>query len=482
MDRRTFLTIGGAAVASLAVDPAHAQPSDLSGLSLRRAGDLLRSKAASPVDLTQACLRRIERYNPSLNAFITISGEQALAEARTIEAEQRRGRWRGPLHGIPIALKDNIDTAGVRTTGASDLFRDRVPGEDAEVARRLKQAGAILVGKLNLHEFAYGGTSTVSAFGAMHNPWAPDRVTGGSSGGPGVAVAAGLCYGSLGTDTAGSVRMPASHCGIVGFKPTYGRVSVRGVMTLSWTLDHVGPMCRTVEDAALMLNVVAGYDELDPTTSDVAVPDYTRALGASTAKLRLGIPRIPFFDGLDAEVASAVDTALGVLRKITAGAMDVQLPPSGNPARVWAPEAYAYHSGWITQSPEKYQPGTRATLQRSADARAWEYVQARRQVELARREIRKVFGSVDLLVTPTMKTPPPLIGSQAAAGGGGNNNAAFDVFGLPTISVPCGFTASGLPIGLQISGAPWAESTVLTLAHAYEQATEWHRRRPPLPA
>ena len=481
MDRRTFVALTGSATAALAFNPAFAATPDLADLSLADATGLLRKKAASPVELTQACLRRIEKFNASLNAFITVRGEDALADARTIEDELRRGRPRGPLHGIPIALKDNIDTAGVRTTGASELFKDRVPAEDAEVARRLKQAGAILLGKLNLHEFAYGGSSTVTAYGTMHNPWALDHVTGGSSGGPGIAVAAGLCYGSLGTDTAGSVRMPAAHCGIVGFKPTYGRVPSRGVMTLSWTLDHVGPMSKTVEDAAILLDIVAGYDAMDPTTADVPVPDYTRALRLPTSNLRLGVPRAGFYENLDPEVAAATKTALDVVGKITARTIDVTLPPSGNPARVWAPEAYAYHEKWITTAPEKYQPGTRTTLQRSVDSKAWEYVEARRQVELARREIVKTFASVDLLITPTMKMPPPLLTAQAAAGGGGNNNAVFDVFGLPTISIPCGFTTSGLPIGLQISGAPWAESTVLALAHAYERATEWHKRRPNLP-
>ena len=215
--------------------------------------------------------------------------DQALATAREMESEIQRGKWRGPLHGVPIALKDNIETAGIRSTGASDLFKDRIPTEDAEVARRLKSAGAVLLGKLNLHEFAYGGTSNVTAFGTMHNPWALDHVPGGSSGGPGAAVAADLCYGALGTDTAGSVRMPSSHCGIVGLKPTYGRVSTRGVMVLSWTLDHVGPMCRTVEDVAVMMNLVAGYDELEPTSTDIPVPDYTRALRMPVSKLRLGV-------------------------------------------------------------------------------------------------------------------------------------------------------------------------------------------------
>ena len=480
MDRRRFITLTGAATVGLAFDPAFAQSRDVSQLTLAQAADLLRRREVSPVELTKACLGRIEKYNSALNAYITVRAEEALAEARAIESELLRGRPRGPLHGIPIALKDNIDTASVRSTGASNLFRDRVPPEDAEVARRLKQAGTILLGKLNLHEFAYGGSSTVTAFGTMHNPWGLDRVTGGSSGGPAAAVAAALCYGSLGTDTAGSVRMPAAHCGIVGFKPTYGRVSTRGVMTLSWTLDHVGPMCRTVEDAALMLNVVAGYDALDPTTADVPVPDYMRSLEASTSRLRLGIPRTPFFENLDGEVASAINAALDVLRTMTAEARDIApLPPSVNPARVWTPEAYAYHAKWIAESPEKYQPGTRTTLERSATASASEYAQAVHDVHVARRAIRAVFANVDLLITPTMKTPaPPLEGGPP--GGGGNGNAIFDVFGLPTISVPCGFTGSGLPIGMQISGAPWAEPTVLALAHAYEQATPWHRRRPPL--
>src|SRR5712691_6771789 len=290
MDRRKFLAAGMSAAAGLARKPALGQSQDLAGMTIKQASELLRSKGASPVDLTQACLKRIDQYNPSLNAFITVTRTEALAAAHEMEAEQRRGKWRGPLHGIPIALKDNMDTAGIRTTGASELFKDRVPSEDAEVVRKLKNAGAILLGKTNLHEFAYGGTSSVSYFRPVHNPWALDRVPGGSSGGSAAATAAGLCFGSLGSDTAGSVRIPASYCGIVGFKPTYGRVSNRGVIPLSFTLDHVGPICRTVEDAALMLGAIAGYDERDPTTIDAPVPDYSRAF-KTTSKLRLGIPR-----------------------------------------------------------------------------------------------------------------------------------------------------------------------------------------------
>src|ERR1700674_990736 len=291
MDRRDFLAAGMTAAGGLVLKPALGQLQDLAGLTIKQASELLRSKAASPVDLTEACLKRIDHYNPSLNAFITVTRTEALAAAREMEAEQRRGKWRGPLHGIPIALKDNIDTAGIRTTGASELFKDRIPTEDAEVVRRLKNAGAILLGKTNLHEFAYGGTSSITYFKPVHNPWALDRIPGGSSGGSAAATAAGLCFGSLGTDTLGSVRIPSSYCGIVGFKPTYGRVSNRGVIPLSWTLDHVGPLCRTVEDAGLLLGVVAGFDDLEPISVDVPVLDYRRALKMQIAKLRLGVPR-----------------------------------------------------------------------------------------------------------------------------------------------------------------------------------------------
>src|SRR2546427_13046962 len=366
--RREFLHTGIGATAWWAARPAFSEAPDITGMTLKKASDLIRSKTVSPVDLTQACLKRIDKYNSALNAFITITRDEAITAARQMEAETQRGRWRGPLHGIPIALKDNIDTAGVRTTAASELFKDRVPSEDAEVVRRLKNAGAIILGKTNLHEFAYGGTSSVSYFGPVHNPWALDKIPGGSSGGSAAATAAALCFGSLGTDTGGSIRIPACYCGIVGFKPTYGRVSNRGVIPLSWTLDHVGPLCKTVEDAALMLGVIAGFDELDPTTVDAPVPDYYRALKMPVAKLRLGVPRTPFFDNLDPEIGKAVDAAIEVLRKLTASLREVQLPPAGNvgaPAIhrvIMGPEAYAYHSQWITDSPEKYQPATRERL------------------------------------------------------------------------------------------------------------------------
>ena len=313
MKRRSFLATGLAASARFAL----ADQPEITSMTVRQASELIRSKKVSSVELTRACLARIENLQPLLNAYITITADQALADARRLDDERQRGKWRGPFHGVPIALKDNIDTAGVRTTGASQLFKDRIPTEDAEVARRLKNAGVVLLGKLNLHEFAYGGTSAVSYFGPVHNPWDPALTPGGSSGGPGAAVATGMCFASVGTDTAGSIRIPASYCGIVGFKPTYGRVSIGGIIPVAWSLDHAGPMSKTVEDAAIMMNVIAGYDPRDITALDAPVPDHVRALHAPTSKLRLGIPRKPFYDDLNADVGKAMDTALSVLQKLT---------------------------------------------------------------------------------------------------------------------------------------------------------------------
>jgi aspartyl-tRNA(Asn)/glutamyl-tRNA(Gln) amidotransferase subunit A len=480
--RRTFLTTAAAATAGLAMPTSAADQSDLTALSITEAAKLIRNKSVSPVDLTRACLQRIERYNQSLNAFITVTADQALQTARAAEAEQAQGKWRGPLHGIPIALKDNIDTAGTLTTAASGLFKDRVPTEDAEVVRRLKEAGAISLGKLNMHEFAYGGTSTVSYFGPVHNPWNLDHISGGSSGGSACATAADLCLGSLGTDTGGSIRMPSSYCGTVGFKPTYGRVSLRGIIPLSWSLDHCGPITKTVEDAALLLDAIAGYDQWDPSTANEPVQRYTLACGMKTSALRLGIPKSLFYDDLDPEVAKAVESAIGVLRKLTSNVAEMQLPKSVPFRSILGVEAYAYHAQWITKSPDAYQPFTRdRILNLGGNEKAPSYADAIRQMNLQRREIRKVFSNVDLLITPTMvRTAESFPDSKNFDPLGTRNTSPFDFSGLPTISIPCGFSTSGLPIGLQISGAPFAETTVLTLAYAYQQETAWHKRHPSL--
>src|SRR5579863_9715408 len=323
LSRRAFLkvTLAGTAV-SLAKVPTVAeagqnsqmtnpvsggQSDDLARLIIREAADLVRKKKVSPVELTRACLARIDRFNPSLNAFITITAESALEQARVAESEVTRGNWRGPLHGVPIALKDLFDTAGVKTTAGSGVFKDRIPTEDAEVVRRLKAAGAVLLGKTNMHEFAFGGSSIVSYFGDVHNPWEPSHIAGGSSGGSAAALAAELCYGAFGSDTAGSIRLPAAHCGIVGLKPTYGLVSARGVIPLSWSLDHVGPLARTVGDTALLLQAIAGYDPEDTASISMKIPDYTAALRTSPATLRLGIAREFFFESLDPEIERAMN-------------------------------------------------------------------------------------------------------------------------------------------------------------------------------
>ena len=340
-------------------------PSDLTTLTLTEAADAVRAKRVSPTELVKACLARIEVYNPKLNAFITVTRDLALKQAAALEAELAAGKVRGPLHGVPIALKDNIDTAGVRTTAASSVFDDRVPTEDAAVARRLTAAGAILLGKLNLHEFANGGTSATSYYGPVRNPWALDRNPGGSSGGSAAAVSAGLCYGALGTDTGGSIRTPSSYCSVVGLKPTYGLVSIRGIIPLVVSLDHCGPITRSVADAALMLQVLAGYDRLDIASVEHAAEDYVAALKQPISGLRIGIARAPFFDLADADVIKAVEAAIGVIAKMTRSMTETTLP-STRDISVNA-ETYAYHQDLIGQAAGRYMIPTRRSLQRGGD-------------------------------------------------------------------------------------------------------------------
>ncbi|MGA8215345.1 MAG: amidase [Candidatus Sulfotelmatobacter sp.] len=448
-------------------------------------GPRLRRREIPPVELTRACLDRIEKLNPALNAFITVTAESALVEARAAEIEIARGEWRGPLHGIPIALKDLIDTAGMRTTAASGLYQNRVPTEDAEVVQRLRRAGAVILGKNNLHEFAYGGSSLVSFFGDVHNPWNTGHIAGGSSGGSAAAVAAGLCYAAIGTDTAGSIREPAALCGCVGIKPTYGRVSARGVIPLSWSLDHVGPLAATVGDAAAVLQAIAGYDALDASSAEVAVSDYVSGLHDATKTLRVGVPRAYFFDDLDDEIRAAVEEALVVIGTLVTNVREMQIEVTSD-RTVQAAESFAYHAENIAKIPELYQPETLRRIRSGANISAADYIQRRRELDQERRRAHDFFADVDLLVTPTMPIPAPAIADlkktpdtlRPAELTLLRNTRPFNVWGLPAISVPCGFTKSGLPIGLQIAGPHWREELVLRLAHAYESATEWHERRP----
>ena len=441
--------------------------------SISEAAELLRQKKISPVDLATACLDRIERLNPMLNAFITVTHESAMAEARVAEDEIQRGEWRGPLHGIPIGLKDLIDTAGVRTTCGSALFADRVPSEDAEVVQRLKRAGAVLLGKQNLQEFAYGGTSASSHFGPVHNPWNPKLIAGGSSGGSAAAVAAGMCFAAIGTDTGGSIREPAAFCGIVGLKPTYGRVSTRGVFPLSWSLDHVGPLCRNVRDAALMLEAIAGYDVLDVTSVDWPTESYASDLNVKTA-FRIGLVPQPFFADLDPEIELAINEAIEIIRRMSFEVIEVLLPSV--PTAVQAPEVYAVHKDYYAKSPELYRPWMRERLAQAAAADTAAYVTDRFALERVRRTVNNVFAEVDLVITPTSPVPPITI--EAASSMSPNpagelwlrNTRPFNAYGLPTISIPTGFTKAGLPIGLQIAGPRFGEGRLLAFAHAFEQA------------
>ena len=488
LSRRRFVVTAAGALAAAASPGARPRPAraDAASMTLAQAADAIRAGRQSSADLTRDCLARIERLQPTVNAFITVTGDQALAAARERDAEARAGRWRGPLHGIPIALKDNIDTAGVRTSAASAVFADRVPAEDAEVVRRLKEAGAVVLGKLNMDEFAAGGNSTISYWGPVRNPWAHDRSAGGSSGGSGVAVATELCFAAMGTDTTGSLRIPAAFCGVIGLKPTYGRVSARGVIPLSWTLDHVGPITRTVEDAAILLGVIAGHDARDLASVDVPVPDYAAQMRQTpVARLRVGVPRVHFYDHLDAEVEAVTRAALGVLRGLVADVRDVVLPPTAATPLVTDEEMYAYHAEWFAKVPHLYQPPTRRALEAAAKITAQEHIVAHRETARLRLAIRAVFQQVDVLVTPTVKVPPRTIEEATKRDRGElppvaqlTNTSAFNAFGIPAISIPCGFTAAGLPVGLQLAAAPFDEGRLLAVARAYEQATDWHTRRP----
>jgi aspartyl-tRNA(Asn)/glutamyl-tRNA(Gln) amidotransferase subunit A len=496
LSRRKFVkTALTGAAAALVPKITEASQAKTEPRTLLEASQLIRRRKISPVELTQGCLARIERLNPKLNAFITVTADTALAEAGAAASEIQRGRWRGPLHGIPIALKDLVDTAGVRTTAASAAFKDRVPTADAEIVRRLKAAGAVFLGKLNLHEFAYGGSSAISHFGPVRNPWNVAHSPGGSSGGSAAAVAAGLCFAAIGSDTGGSIRQPAAYCGIVGHKPTYGLVSTSGVIPLSWSLDHLGPMTRTVMDAALMLQAIAGYDPQDPASLDALVPDYTATIAASTSSLRLGIPRAFFYDDLHPDVQSAMDAALAVLKRLTRSQRDI--PPLAADAtyasvmdpyvKIITSEAYDYHKERVTQTPELYQAATLRRLRAGADVTLSAYIDSRRKLDQVRHSVARMFETVDLIITPTAPVPPYAIADLTDPVAARprelqmlHNTRPLNQLGLPTISVPCGFTADGLPIGMQISGPLGADALVFRLAHAYEQATEWHKRTPRL--
>jgi aspartyl-tRNA(Asn)/glutamyl-tRNA(Gln) amidotransferase subunit A len=461
--------------------------SEIHWLTIEEAAGLIAERKLSPAELTEALLRRVEALEGRLNAFITVDGDAAMAGANTAADEIAKGGAHSPLHGIPVALKDIFGLAGVRMTAGSKILAENLSSEDSEAAARLKTAGAVILGKLNLHEFAFGATGVNPHYGPARNPWDLERITGGSSSGSGASVAAGECPAALGTDTGGSIRIPASLCGIVGLKPTYGRVSKQGVLPLSWSLDHVGPMTRTVEDAAIVLQAIAGQDPGDASTSDEPVPDYARALREDVRGLRIGLPRQFFFENVEAEVDSAVRSAVSLLEQAGAVVTEVDVPLAseipGGVTAIMLPEALAYHQKWMSKRPDDYGADVRYRLELGATYLAVHYVQAQRLRETAVEAWRNgVFSKVDLIATPTtpISARPIEEGDLQVTFNLIRFTNPLNFLGVPAISIPCGFTGEGLPIGLQLAGRWWDEATVLRAAYAYEQATDWHKRRPPL--
>jgi aspartyl-tRNA(Asn)/glutamyl-tRNA(Gln) amidotransferase subunit A len=499
ISRREFIQItAGAAAATAYARPAS---EELTQLTIAEASKKIRSKEITCLELTQACIARAKAYNPKINAYITIMSEQAVAQARVLDAEAQTGKFRSQLHGIPIALKDNIDTMDARTTGGSAVFDDRFPDEDADVVRRLKAAGAVTIGKAGLQEFAMGGSSVSTYFRPVRNPWALDHIAAGSSGGSAAAVISDLTIGAVGTDTGGSVRMPAAYCGIVGLKPTYGLVSIRGIIPRTYSLDHCGPMTKTAEDCAMLLSAMAGYDKYDVASVEHPREDYVAALKQPVNSMRIGVPRAPFFDFLDEEIAAAVEEAIGTIGKLTKSVKEMHLPSPGKYSRAYFDgEIEAFHWEWYQRKANSYSLNQRRTIEavhrrlndvaaQNCSTRVVDYINAQWELQRLRKLIDDSFVDYDLVILPTMRVMPRTINDalQNEENTGNpsepaetSNCSPFNTFGNPAVSLPCGFSKSGLPIGLMIAGPRFSEGRVLAFANAYEKATEWHTRRPTL--
>lgn len=457
-------------------------------LTIAKMAPLIRRRKISPVELAEFCLQRISRGQPFLNAFITVTSALARKQAKQAELEITKGKYRGPLHGIPISLKDLFYTAGIRTTAGSKILRRFVPERNAGVVDRLFEAGAVILGKTNLHEFAYGVTSVNPHFGPVHNPWDLKRISGGSSGGSAAAVSAGMGLASLGTDTGGSIRIPSSACGTVGLKPSRGLVSLEGVIPLAFSLDHVGPICRSVADAGLILNALV------KNKTGLPRADYLRDLRKGIKGLRLGIPKKYFLQHLQKEVREKVSAALSVLERLGARVQEVELRGVEEAARLVAEitvaEALAFHWNWIRKRPQDYAPDIRERMEKNMNQPTVVYLHAQEKRRMITRAFEATLEKVDVLVTPTLPVVPPLIEQneikvgrfkEAVRGILLRFTRPGNLTGLPAISVPCGFSSENMPIGLQIFGRRFDEATVLRAAHAYEQATSWHKMFPPDP-
>jgi aspartyl-tRNA(Asn)/glutamyl-tRNA(Gln) amidotransferase subunit A len=455
---------------------------------------LIKKREVSPVEVVKAHLTRLEAVEPLLNSFITLLSEQAVEEARVAEHEIQSGQYRGPLHGIPIGLKDLFYVKGVRNTSGSKIFDHFIPDYDSTLALRLREAGTILLGKLNLHQFAYGPTGENPDYGNMHNPWDTERIPGGSSGGSASATASGQCTLAMGTDTGGSIRIPSALCGLVGLKPTYGRLSRYGMTVLSWSQDHPGPMTRAVEDCALVMNAVAGYDPRDPSSADRSIPDFTQSLTENIKGLRVGVPKEPFEDPIDSEVEHFVRSAIELLGKLGATIHEISWPmyheSKAISSTILMAEATAYHSQLMKRQGSRLDPKVRLRLEAGLLISAVDYIQAQRARRLFYQQSCDLFKKVDLLVGPAVPITACNIGTEEVRIGSTLSGVIplltqytrpFNLNGFPAITVPCGFSKNGLPIGFQLAGKPFDEATVLRAAFAYEQATEWHQRRPLIP-
>jgi aspartyl-tRNA(Asn)/glutamyl-tRNA(Gln) amidotransferase subunit A len=458
-------------------------------LSITEAARRISSRELSPVELTRSALERIDEVDNRLNAFVVVAAEQALETAAIAEKEIADGGYRGPLHGIPVGIKDLFDVADLPTIADSEVRADHMATEDSACVQRLRDAGAILVGKTHTHEFAYGVITPTT-----RNPWSVEHIPGGSSGGSAAAVAAGECLAAVGTDTGGSIRTPASVCGTVGLKPTFGRVSRHGVTSLCWALDHVGPLTRTVRDAALVLGAVAGFDPRDPATTDVAVPDYTDGIEAGVSGLTLGVATNHFFDDVDPQVEKLVREAVTVLEANGATVREVEIPYAKQMMAVVygliVPEAAAYHQGMLRARGELYQDDVRVLLEAGELMLATQYLKVLRLRTLIKEAFRQVFEGLDAIVCPTLPATAARVGQREFEFPNGARKAVTDAYvahaapanvtGLPALSVPCGFDSGGLPVGLQIIGRPYDERTVLRLGWTYETATDWAARTPSL--
>jgi len=470
-----------------------APASSIDALTIAQLGPLLRARKLSSLEVTESCLQRIERLNPKLNAFITVTAESARREARQADREIQAGKYRGPLHGVPLSIKDLFATRGVRTTAGSEVLANWIPDFDATAVHRLREAGAVIVGKTNMHEFAYGVTNDNAHYGPARNPWNPTLIPGGSSGGSGVAVATVQGFASLGSDTGGSIRIPSAICGTVGLKPTYGRVSRYGAIPLAWSLDHVGVITRCSEDAAIMLKAIAGHDSLDASSSDRTVPDYRDEMRGTVREMKIGVPANYFFEHVNREIASAVRTAISLLEQLGAKLTDVHIanlePCSAAEAQINLVEATSYHEKWLAEKADEYEDDVRVNLEAGRYLIGTDYVKSQRFRSTLKEDFARVLETVDVIVSPMLPAFPPKIGEEWVQSGDMREDVVdaflrfaipYDLTGMPSISIPCGFGTNGLPIGLQIAGRPFAESTVLRVASAYEKATDWHRRMPPL--